>query len=72
MTDFTIITTEAELRLEADYFKFDDAGDLYLYEGDATSNADGESVGHVPSGRFVAIFETESGDTTPPNTQTKP
>lgn len=69
MTDYTIITTEAELRLEADYFKFDMDGDLYLYEGEKDAS-DGESVGHVTAERFVAIFETEHGDTQPPKTPT--
>lgn len=68
MTDYTIITTEAELRLKADYFKFDMDGDLYLYEGDPDSNEEGDSVGNVTAERFVAIFETEHGDTQPPKT----
>lgn len=67
MIDYTIITTEAELRLEADYYKRDpEKGDLYCYEGDPDSDAPGESVAHVPAEKFVAIFETEHGDTQPP------
>lgn len=66
MIDFTIITTEAELRIEADYYKFaPDTGDLYLYEGEKNAE-DGDSVGHVTADRYVAIFETEHGDTQPP------
>ena len=63
MTDLTIITTESDLRVDADRFAFDD-GDLYCYRGG--EDADGETIAHVPAHRFVAIFETAHGTTSPP------
>lgn len=61
MTDYTIITTANEIRVEADRFAFANAdGDLYCYLGD---DEDEDPVAHVPADRFVAIFETNHGAT---------
>lgn len=58
MTDYTIITTEGELRVQAERFRRDADGDLYCYDdGD-------EAVAHVESSRFVGILESDSGRTT--------
>lgn len=59
MTDYTIITTEAELRVDADRYRRDPDGDLYCYD------TDDDAVVHVEADRFVAIFESDHGHTNP-------
>lgn len=61
MTAYTIITTKSELQVDADRYRKDEGGDVYLYpEGD-----DGDPVAHIEAERFVAIFETDHGTTNP-------
>lgn len=59
MTDYTIITTDAELQVDADRYRKDEVGDLYCYD------TGGDAVAHVEAGRFVAIFETDRGIVNP-------
>lgn len=66
MTTYTIITTENELQVDIDRYRFDDMDDLYCYrDGDSDVDGDDDPVAHVPADRFVAIFESEHGTTTP-------
>jgi len=58
MTDYTIHTTDTTICVEADRFRRDPDGDLYLYVDD---NGD-DPVGHVEAAAFVGIFETERAD----------
>lgn len=58
MTDYTIITTESELDVEADRYRKDPDGDLYCYV-----ETQEDPVAHVESEQFVAIFESDRGFT---------
>lgn len=55
MTDYTIITTEGEMQVDADRYRKDEDGGLYCYD------EDDDAVAHVEAERFVAIFETDRG-----------